>query len=165
MFQHCSFVDDLLFVPFAREQLEVHDSLRVEKKSAASHTRSSLLLPPPPPHLLRPSACIPPVTGLTDTRHQQVLSGPGGSGSPLAWRFCCVCIFSDLVLHSWRFSVCPISIESSSGFASYPNSSSCSPSVGHLFSFFDFFFLSESFLILPKREFLQRQKTNYFFLT
>ena len=124
MFQCCSFVSFVeshneleKFLAIRREQLEVHNSLSVEMKSAALVCGRFPFLPlgqnkasgdtfvnalplcavevdsygcyPPPsfntlplfPSLLLlpllilppPSPCIPPVTGLTDTRHRQVL--------------------------------------------------------------------------------------------
>lgn len=59
---------------------------------------SSLLL------LLPPSPCIPPVMGLTDTRHQQVLR-PRWIRFPTCQGIVLHVHFYGLVLHSWRFSV------------------------------------------------------------
>lgn len=131
------------FCAIWREQLEVHNSLSVEMKSATlgcgqlslvagrglrrhlckcqafvctwgGFTWLLVTLPPPPcpplsplsisTHPLPPSPCIPPVTGLTDTRHQQVL-WPRWIRFPTCQEIVLHAHFYGLVLHSWRFSV------------------------------------------------------------
>lgn len=129
------------FFAFRREQLEVHNSLSVEMKSAivcgqlpflapwqdkasgdtfvnalslyalevdsppACLTLSPLSISTFPHPLLLPSPCIPPIMGLTDTRHQQVLWRPRWIRFPACQEIVLHVHFYGLVLHSWRFSL------------------------------------------------------------